>query len=144
GWGGREGVGGRVGGAMRGLPPGAQVVANADDPMLWHRAREQDGAGFGVEPLPGAKASTADAEPEACPRCGTILEYTGRTIAHLGRARCPSCSWASVSPEFEARILESRGLAGLSLEIRGQKIDLVLGGVHNAYNAAAAVAGADV
>jgi UDP-N-acetylmuramyl tripeptide synthase len=129
--------------SMKALPPGAQVVANADDPMLWHRAREHDGVGFGVEPIPGADASAADAEPETCPRCGARLEYTGRTIAHLGRARCPSCSWASVPPEFEARILESLGLAGLSLEIRGQKVDLALGGVHNAYNAAAAVAAAD-
>jgi lipid II isoglutaminyl synthase (glutamine-hydrolysing) len=129
--------------AMRALPPRAQVLANADDPMLWHRAREHDGAGFGVEPIPGTTESAADAEPEACPRCGAPLDYTGRTIAHLGRARCPSCLWASVPPEFEARILESRGLAGLSLEIRGQKIDLALGGVHNAYNAAAAVAAAD-
>jgi lipid II isoglutaminyl synthase (glutamine-hydrolysing) len=129
--------------AMRALPAGAQVVANADDPLLWHRAREHDGAGFGVEPIPGTSASGADAEPEACPRCGALLEYSGRTIAHLGRVRCPACSWTSVSPEFEARILESRGLAGISLEIRGQKIDLALGGVHNAYNAAAAVAAAD-
>ena len=129
--------------AMRGLPPGAHVVANADDPPLWHRAREYDGAGFGVEPIPGAETSAADAEPEACPRCGAILEYAGRTVAHLGRVRCPSCSWASVTPEFEARILESRGLAGISLEIQGQKIDLLLGGVHTAYNAAAAVAAAD-
>jgi UDP-N-acetylmuramyl tripeptide synthase len=129
--------------AMRALPAGAQVVANADDPLLWHRAREHDGAAFGVEPVPGTTASAADAEPEACPRCGSPLAYAGRTIAHLGRARCPSCSWASVSPEFEARILDSRGLAGITLEIRGQKVLLALGGIHNAYNAAAAVAAAD-
>jgi lipid II isoglutaminyl synthase (glutamine-hydrolysing) len=138
-----EAIAAHLGAAMRALPAGAQVVANADDPLLWHRAREHDGAGFGVEPIAGATASGADAEPEACPRCGAPLAYEGRTIAHLGRARCPSCSWASVPPEFEARILESRGLAGLTLEVRGQKIDLALGGVHNAYNAAAAVAAAD-
>ena len=31
----------------------------------------------------------------------------------------------------------------MSVEIRGQKVDLALGGVHNAYNAAAAIAAAD-
>jgi UDP-N-acetylmuramyl tripeptide synthase len=138
-----EAIAAHLAAAIRALPPGAQVVANADDPLLWHRAREHDGAGFGVEPMSDAAVSAADAEPEACPRCGATLRYSGRTIAHLGRARCPSCSWASVPPEYEARILESRGLAGITVDIRGQKIDLVLGGVHNAYNAAAAIAAAD-
>jgi lipid II isoglutaminyl synthase (glutamine-hydrolysing) len=137
-----EAIAAHLAAAMRGLPPGAQVIANADDPMLWHRAREHDGAGFGVEPLPDAQVSSADAEPEACPRCGAPLTYSGRTIAHLGRVHCPACSWTSVPPEFEARILESRGLAGITIEVRGQTVDLALGGVHNAYNAAAAVAAA--
>ena len=130
--------------AMDRLPPGAKVVANTDDPLLWHRAREHDAVGFGVEPLPGADASAADAEPEACPRCGRTLEYRGRTLAHLGRVRCPACGWGSVVPEFQARIVRSRGVAGIDLEIRGQEVRLALGGVHNAYNAAAAAAAADV
>ena len=49
--------------AMRALPPGAQVVANADDPLLWNRAREHDGAGFGVEPIPGAEARRPTPSP---------------------------------------------------------------------------------
>jgi len=130
--------------AMSSLPAGARVVANADDPLLWHRAREHDVVGFGVEPVADAEAGAADAEPEACPRCGDRLGYRGRTMAHLGRVHCPGCSWTSTAPEFEARVVESRGVGGLTVAIRGQEIRLPLGGIHNAYNAAGALAAADV
>ena len=129
--------------AMRALPPEGQVVANADDPMLWHRAREHDGAGFGVEPIPGAATSAADAEPETCPRCGAQLEYTGRTLAHLGRARLPVLLLGVGSSRVRGA---DPGIAGPRRPHSGdpgQKIDLALGGVHNAYNAAAAVAAAE-
>jgi len=130
--------------AMDAAPSGCRVVANADDPLLWHRAREHDVVGFGVAPFAGVESSAggADAEPEACPRCGAPLTYSGRTIAHLGRARCTVCEWASVAPEYEATILSSQGVEGITLRIRGRTIDLPVGGVHNAYNAVAALAAA--
>ncbi|HXY72436.1 MAG TPA: MurT ligase domain-containing protein [Actinomycetota bacterium] len=132
--------------AMDAAPAGCRVIANADDPLLWHRAREHDVVGFGVASLVGAAAtgSRADAEPEACPRCGETLSYAGRTIAHLGRARCTACSWASVAPEYEATVVSSSGMSGIVVKIRGHTIHLGIGGVHNAYNAAAALAAAAV
>jgi UDP-N-acetylmuramyl tripeptide synthase len=130
--------------AMDAAPAGCRVIANTDDPLLWHRAREHDVVGFGVAPFVGAAESAggADAEPEACPRCGAPLAYSGRTIAHLGRARCSACSWASVPPEYEATVMSSQGVSGITIKIRGQTIALRVGGVHNAYNAAAALAAA--
>ena len=139
-----ETIAGHLAAAMDAAPAGCRVVANADDPLLWHRAREHDVVGFGVAPLEGATGSAggADAEPEACPRCGATLTYSGRTIAHLGRARCTACSWASVAPQYEASVVSSRGVEGIAVKIRGQTIDLPVGGVHNAYDAAAALAAA--
>lgn len=139
-----ETIAGHLAAAMRAAPAGCRVVANADDPLLWHRAREHDVVGFGVAPFAreGDAAGGADAEPEACPRCGAPLTYTGRTIAHLGRAHCTACAWASVPPEYEATIVASHGVAGITVKIRGQTIELQVGGMHNAYNAAAALAAA--
>jgi UDP-N-acetylmuramyl tripeptide synthase len=130
--------------ALRRLPSGAAVVANADDPLLWNAAREFGAVGFGLEPIAGAVGERADAEPETCPRCGARLEYLGRTIAHLGQVRCPACSWASTAPEFRGRVERQDGVSAITVEISGHEVALRLGGVHNAYNAVAAVAAASL
>lgn len=126
-----------------GLPTGARVVVNADDPLLWHALHDRRPVGFGVRPLvPVQTSHRGDAEPETCPHCGSHLEYEMRTIAHLGRCRCISCGWASVPPAFEASVVEGGGLGPMTIEIAGERVDLKLGGLYNAYNAAAAVAAA--
>ena len=125
------------------LPPGSTIVANADDPMLWHAVHGDRPRGFGVESDLRGGGIGGRRRARGLPACGAPLEYTGRTIAHLGRARCPSCSWARSPRRSRPASSTSRRLARLSLEIEGQQITFALGGVHNAYNAAAAVAAAD-
>ncbi len=122
--------------------PGVLVVANADDPLLWRAVEEFDPLGFGVAPLPGAGPGGADAEPEACPRCGRVPVYAGRTMAHLGRASCTACGWRSPEPAVVAEVLPGGGIDRLELALPGGRVVLPVGGVHNAYNAAAAVAAA--
>jgi lipid II isoglutaminyl synthase (glutamine-hydrolysing) len=127
------------------LPEGARVVANTDDAQLWEAVADRSPAGligFGVEPLARDEGGGADAEPETCPRCGAFLEFEGRTLAHLGRAHCPRCEWRSAAPEYAARVITERGLGEIEVEISGAPLVLKTGGVHNAYNAAAAVAAA--
>ncbi len=123
------------------LPADSKVVVNADDPLLWFALRERDPVGFGVRPLVPVQAShRGDAEPETCPRCGAAVVYEMRTIAHLGRCACVECGWASAAPEFEARVVEGTGLGPMTVEIAGETVELQLGGIYNAYNAAAAIA----
>jgi UDP-N-acetylmuramyl tripeptide synthase len=129
--------------AVEALPADSKVIANADDPLLWYAMRERDPVGFGVRPLAPVQAShRGDAEPETCPRCGGALVYEMRTIAHLGRCGCTACGWASVQPEFEARVVGGAGLGPMTIEVAGETVELRLGGVYNAYNAAAAIAAA--
>jgi UDP-N-acetylmuramyl tripeptide synthase len=133
--------------AAAALPEGARVVANADDPLLWEAVRAYEPVGFGVRPLDASVTQTgprADAEPETCPRCGAPLHFAYRTVAHLGAAKCTRCDWAWTEPPHLVRVLSSSGLGEIELEVAGATLALPIGGLHNAYNAAAAVATADV
>src|SRR5207247_6733012 len=90
----------------------------------------------------GDAGVTSAGEPEVCPRCGHGLAYARRTISHLGSARCARCSWATARPDV---LVEIRGLSALdamSLRLGDVELDLAVGGLHNAYNVAAAAAAA--
>ena len=126
--------------AAQTLPPGARVVANADDPMVWHHVSGSSPIGFAVVPPPQPDHERPEAEPETCPRCGAPLRYEVRTIAHLGRAHCTSCSWRSAEPDHRAVLLEPPTLTSTRVEVAGVELDLRASGLHNAYNAAAAIA----
>jgi UDP-N-acetylmuramyl tripeptide synthase len=122
------------------LPQGAIVVVNADDPLLAHEIDRPPVVHFGVAPVAGDAPTGGD--PEICPGCGERLDYDGRTVAHLGDARCPACGWHSPAASVVATVSGPRRLDGMRLDIAGERVTLPMGGLHNAYNAAAAVAAA--
>lgn len=129
--------------AARALPAGSRIVANADDPFLWHAVEDLDPVGFGVT-LAGSRETVPrqDADPEICPRCGGAIRYLRRTLAHLGTIHCSACGWASSEPAFLADVVEDGRIDRLQMSIDGLACELKLGGTHNAYNAAAAIAAA--
>ena len=145
-----------LGAAARALPPDADLIVNADDPLLWEATRRADPVGFGVRTdSPGSAAptgpdtgsfdgSSADGEPAVCPACSGPVRYASRTIGHLGPARCRSCGWRSPDPEVKGTVLAESGVGRMVLEEDEWILTLPLGGVHNAYNAMAALAAADV
>lgn len=67
-------------------------------------------------------------------------------LAHLGDWRCPSCGLHRPEPHVRATRVELRGVDGIGITVQtphGEiRADLPLPGVHNAYNATAAVAAA--
>ena len=120
------------------LPPGATVIANTDDPMLWSAVERFSPIGFGVRPA-ASSDDVPDAEPEICSRCGGRLVMKERTMAHLGRVTCPNCGWTSARPRLVAELVSSSSLGMTRLRIDETLIDLPAGGLYNAYNAAAAI-----
>ena len=128
--------------AARALPSDSTIVANADDAQLWHALKGLDPVGFSVEADHEDEAAAADAEPETCPECGGPLRFSRRTMANLGSARCDACGWRSSPAQFRARLLAQAGLQAQIIEIEGELLTLPLGGLHDAYNAVAAVAAA--
>jgi UDP-N-acetylmuramyl tripeptide synthase len=131
--------------AAEALPASAHVIANADDPLLWHAVRWAEPTGFGLSlnEAAGDATAPADAEPGICPVCGEPLTYVRRTIAHLGRAQCRACAWASSRPSVRGNVVAQAGVRGMVIESNGAIVTLRLGGLHNAYNAMAALAAAD-
>ncbi|HLJ66792.1 MAG TPA: MurT ligase domain-containing protein [Chloroflexota bacterium] len=132
--------------AIHSLPDGATAVLNGDDPMV---ADLGSGAGcrrlyFGVTAEQvGAEVPEHAADTVRCPRCQHDLEYSRAYLSHLGAYRCPNCGFAR--PPLDVAVTSLRlgdGLMDLSLATPDGplEVQLRLIGIHNAYNAAAAVA----
>jgi UDP-N-acetylmuramyl tripeptide synthase len=128
--------------AAENLPEGSTVIANADDPMLWAALEGLPTVGFSVLGNEDAVECSSEAEPEACFRCGGRLLFERRTMANLGSARCDRCGWESRPGRYTATLVLRGGLEGSVVEICDELLTLPLGGIHNVYNAAAAVAAA--
>jgi lipid II isoglutaminyl synthase (glutamine-hydrolysing) len=126
------------------LPEDATILANVDDPLLWPALEPRDPVGFGIRLVEGPTSiPSMRLEAEVCSRCGEPLVYSSRTFAHLGVASCSGCSWRSTEPTYLGTISERRGLRSVTLEVAGERLTLPTGGVHNAYNAIAAISAAD-
>jgi UDP-N-acetylmuramyl tripeptide synthase len=124
------------------LPSSATIVANADDPHLWAALEDLHPIGFSVarETAIPPEADTSDSEPGICFRCGGRLRFLRRTMANLGSARCAQCGWRSAEAEYVAELVAQAGVEASVFEVCGEIVTLPLGGVHNAYNAVAALA----
>jgi UDP-N-acetylmuramyl tripeptide synthase len=129
-------------------PPATVVVLNADDPAV-----DELGDGrlsvlrFGMDDPSVALPSVPHAaDSKRCRACGSALAYDVVTMGHLGHWRCPACGRERPTPEVRATRVRLRGVRGVDLRLEtpagGIDLSLELPGLHNAYNAAAAVAGA--
>ena len=130
------------------LPEAARTVLNADDPAVATLADAHPGALlFGLDdPAVALDALPHAADSTRCRRCGGPLEYARVNLAHLGDWRCPACGAHRPAPAGRATRVELRGVRGIGITVATPDgeitADLPLPGVHNAYNATAAVAGA--
>ena len=131
-----------------GLPTETTVVANVDDPAVEAIGRTAPSSvTFGVDdPSVGREGLTHAADSTTCRSCGTVLEYSLVTIGHLGHWRCPGCGLARPEPDIALTAVRPHGLDGQHVTIRTPEgevaTEISLPGLHNAYNATAAVAGA--
>ena len=132
------------------LPASATVVLNADDPLV---ASLAPGAaarrlyfGIGVE---GADTLVPEhaADTIRCVRCQHLLSYHAVYLSHLGDYLCPQCG--NARPRLDVAVTSVRpspdgGGSEITVETPAGAFPLLvpLPGVHNVYNAAAALAGA--
>jgi UDP-N-acetylmuramyl tripeptide synthase len=131
------------------LPASATVVLNGDDPLVASfapgaRARRlyfgirADGAGPQV---PEHAADTI-----RCVRCQHLLSYRAVHLSHLGDYQCLECG--NARPRLDVAVTAIRPLPEAGSEITVETpagtfpLQVPLPGVHNVYNAAAALAGA--
>lgn len=120
----------------------ATIVFNADDPLLTYSLRSvgRSRVAFGLRSGEDAgRRAEAGGEPEVCPRCGRGLSYRAHTLAHLGTWSC-ACGLEPPATVFRAKVVADSGFEGIDLRMGRKTVRLEAGGLHNAYNASAAVA----
>jgi UDP-N-acetylmuramyl tripeptide synthase len=124
--------------------PEAELVLNADDPHIGDlgtgRARVRT---FGVDDPRVARSTLQHAaDAKYCVRCGTPYVYAAAYVGHLGDYRCPACGHARPALDVAAREIELRGLDGAAFLLAAPegtaRVELMLPGLYNVYNALAA------
>lgn len=121
------------------------LILNADDPLvaMLGEGLERTYFGWGAGERTGQTEETkhdaaqtlmSQVNAGSCPRCGSMLRYEKKTMAHLGIYRCDSCGYERPNPAFSF----SSAKGGLIFEERF--VALSLPGRFNQYNAASALA----
>jgi UDP-N-acetylmuramyl tripeptide synthase len=123
----------------------AQLVCNADDPLLADLAREHETIFFGVEDDSLSLAGLSHAaDAKHCRRCGAPYIFEAIYLGHLGRYHCAACGQRRPSPTVRADQVELEGVRRASFRLTtptgSAHIELGLPGLYNVYNALAAAA----
>jgi lipid II isoglutaminyl synthase (glutamine-hydrolysing) len=134
--------------AIEALPASATVVLNGDDPLVasfapGSRARRLY---FGIR-ADGAGAQVPEhaADTIRCVHCQHLLSYRAVHLSHLGDYQCLECG--NARPRLDVAVTAVRPLPEAGSEITVEThlgtfpLRVPLPGVHNVYNAAAALAG---
>ncbi|MBI5106537.1 MAG: DUF1727 domain-containing protein [Solirubrobacterales bacterium] len=123
----------------------AQLVLNADDPLIADLGRERDALFFGVEDPAMALPGLAHAsDSKHCRRCGAPYRYDLVFLGHLGHYRCDACGAARPAPQVAAERVVLDGLRGARVTMRTPAgtadVTLPLPGLYNVYNMLGAAA----
>jgi lipid II isoglutaminyl synthase (glutamine-hydrolysing) len=124
----------------------AQLVLNADDPLIADLGRERPGAlYFGVEDDSLALSGMAHAaDAKHCRRCGAPYVFDAVYLGHLGHYHCPSCGQLRPTPAVSATDVQLEGVRASRFHLHtpaGEiEVSLALPGLYNVYNALAAAA----
>ena len=139
----------RLEAVVEALPAPATVILNGDDPLVASLAREAPARRlyFGIR-AGDAAAHVPDhaADSIRCLRCQHLLDYRAVHLSHLGDYQCPECGYAR--PDLDVAVTSMRPSPDGGSEITVEtpagtyRLQVPLPGMHNVYNAAAALAGA--
>jgi lipid II isoglutaminyl synthase (glutamine-hydrolysing) len=141
-----ETIADRWAGVVAALPSSAQLVLNADDPLIADLGRGHEGVCyFGVEDESVALEQMQHAsDSKHCRRCGAAYAYEAIYLGHLGRYRCPSCGQQRPEPDIAAEQIEFHGTRSATFTLRtpvdSARVELPLPGLYNVYNALGAAA----
>lgn len=138
-----------LGAAIESLPPHASAVLNADDPLVASLGSRTVARRlyYGLRvPGAGPKVPEHAADTIRCVRCLHPLAYHRVYMSHLGDYECPGCGGRR--PDLDIAVTELRTSPDGGTEATVQtpagvmRVNVPLPGLHNVYNAAAALAGA--
>ena len=120
--------------------PDAELVVNGDDPQVGDLAHGRRARIFGLDdPRLARPALQHAADSKYCLRCGTPYDYAAAYVGHLGDYHCPNCGHARPKLDVTARDIELHGLDGTAFTLTAPegsaRVNLVLPGLYNVYNA---------
>ena len=132
--------------AIEALPATATVVLNGDDPLVASLAPGAHARRlyYGIQAGAGAQVPEHAADTIRCVRCEHLLSYRRVYLSHLGDYHCPECGYAR--PRLDVAVTGIRPSPGAGTEISAETpagvfpLPVPLPGLHNVYNAAAALA----
>lgn len=135
--------------SVEALPAHASVVLNGDDPLVASFAPSAQARrlyfGLRVEDA-GAETPEHAADSIRCVHCQHNLTYRRAYLSHLGDYECSGCG--NTRPELDIAVTQMQvspdGGTEMTVETPAGTIEVrvPLPGLHNVYNAAAALAGA--
>ncbi|HXH26931.1 MAG TPA: MurT ligase domain-containing protein [Candidatus Acidoferrum sp.] len=134
---------------LEALPPTATIVLNGNDPQVANFGQHAKAKKlfFGLETLKvGTKVPEQSADVIRCIRCNHDLLYEVAYLSHLGIYHCPNCGYElpklDVSATDVTLAKDGEGPSQLQLRLPNGKlaVTVVLPGLHNVYNATAAIA----
>ncbi len=141
----------KMDGALAGLGEGAEVLLNADDPLVASLGRESRARirYYGIECEGVAEEGLRHAaDSKHCRECGTPLDFKACYFGHMGLYSCPGCGSARPPADFAATEIALEGTHGsrvrLSTPQWSAELFLGLPGVYNVYNLLAAVGAAQL
>jgi UDP-N-acetylmuramyl tripeptide synthase len=140
--------------SIEALPAHASAVLNGDDPLvasfaphaaarrLYYGLRSE---GVGAEGV-GAEIPEHAADTIRCVHCQHALTYHRAYLSHLGDYECPGCG--SRRPDLDIAVTQVQASSDGGTDLTADtpvgtvQVHVPLPGLHNVYNAAAALAGA--
>src|SRR5262249_24870823 len=131
------------------LPASATLILNGDDPLVAGLAAGTPARRlyFGIQADSSAtQVPEHAADSIRCGRCQHMLNYRSVHLSHLGDYQCPECGNARPGLDVAVTAISPTPDAGSDIDVATPLGDFALqvplAGVHNVYNAAAAIAAA--
>jgi len=126
----------------------ARIVLCADDSLCASLGRDRaaDTVYFGMaDESMQQQSDDAILESQFCTFCGGRYQYEGMAYGHLGRFHCPDCGYTRPEPDlsFSPQNHSDRSLPLIfTWHCEQAAVDIPIPGLHNGYNAAAALSAA--
>jgi len=136
---------------LEGLPETSTIILNGNDPQVANFGQNAKARRlfFGLNTTEiGTPVPEQSADVIRCIHCQEDLEYKVAYLSHLGLYRCPNCGYTLPPLDIAATSVklaeDGKGPTHATLTTpEGQmEIEIPLPGVHNVYNAAAAIGAA--